>query len=132
MTGLESYIKARKRVSSKHFEIVTEKKKNWLHCASVFDPSLGVWISDKTLFLVFDILREIFVALVSINHYTLKIRNDGEIYARKNYMRKFHQFLCNARVRCLVALLKLFRDYFILSIWILSGKSCCLPRLYRP
>ena len=38
---------------SKHFEVGLKKST----CASFFNPLLSVWISDETLFLVFDILH---------------------------------------------------------------------------
>ena len=41
---------------SKHFEVGEKKKKNSA-APRFFNPLLIVWISDKTLLLVFDILR---------------------------------------------------------------------------
>jgi len=38
---------------SKHFEVGLKKST----CASFFKPPLSLWISDETLFLVFDILH---------------------------------------------------------------------------
>ena len=57
INGLRSYIKLSKGrfIRYPHTLKLVEKK---IGCASFFQPLLGVWISDETLFLVFDILLE--------------------------------------------------------------------------
>ena len=55
INGLRSYIKHSKGCFIRYPNTLKLVKKK-LGCASFFQPLLGVWISDETLVLVFDIL----------------------------------------------------------------------------
>ena len=58
INGLRSYIKHSKGCFIRYPNTLKLVKKK-LGCASFSQPLLGVWISDETLFLVFDILLHI-------------------------------------------------------------------------
>ena len=67
-------------------------KKKTFGCASFFNPLLGVWKSDQTLFLVFDILlmtSVFYAACSSLKHQTLFARNTSRTFAVRIKIRLF-------------------------------------------
>ena len=87
INGLRSYIKHSKGCFIWYPNTLKLVKKN-LGCASFFQPLLGVWISDETLFLVFDILL-VTTELLSTKWYKTKTESDANDQSRQRKLSEF-------------------------------------------